>query len=188
MLKVVFYRRLSCIKGAFHQKLSSIKGCPPSKVVLHQRLSWIKGCLLSKFASIKGQLPSKVFCCSPSKVVFHQRSFPIKGSSPSKGVFHQRSFSIKGRSPSKFVFHQRSSSVLLYQICSKMFWNVSILPTTLKTSLYADYHWQAGEQAGRTKHLKGHKLALCPETKKKGISLVHIFVMFALLMLVRQLP
>ena len=45
---------------AFHQRVSSIEGCLPSKIVFHQRLS-----------SIKGHLPSKV--------VFHPRLSSIKG-------------------------------------------------------------------------------------------------------------
>ena len=32
----------------FHQRVSSIKGCLPSKVVFHQRSSYIKGRLPSK--------------------------------------------------------------------------------------------------------------------------------------------
>ena len=68
----VFYGRTfstkECLsKIVFHQKLSSIKDCPPSKIVSIQK------CLSSKFI-----FPSRVGRL-PSKVVFHKRLSFIKG-------------------------------------------------------------------------------------------------------------
>ena len=51
------------------QRLSSMKGCLPSKFALHNRLSFIKGYL-------------------PSNVIFHQRGSSIKGRLPLKVVFN----------------------------------------------------------------------------------------------------
>ena len=88
--------------------------CPPSKVTLHQRLSSIKGCPPSKCLPSKDlfhQRSSSVKGCLPSKVVFRQRLSTIKDYLPSKVVFRQRSSSIKGRLPSKLVLQNPSCNI-----------------------------------------------------------------------------
>ena len=106
-IKIIFRQRCPPSKVILHQRLSSIKGRPPStrlpsKDVFHQRLSSIKGCLPSKIAS--HQRLSSTKGCLLSKVVFHQRLSSIKGHLPSKVVFDQRSSSINGRLPLVFYW------------------------------------------------------------------------------------
>ena len=85
-LFVVFLRRLSSIKGClpskdvFHLRLSLIKDCLQIKVVFEQRLSLIKGHLPSKVSSIK-------WCCL-SKIAFCQILCSTNGHFPQKAVFH----------------------------------------------------------------------------------------------------
>ena len=122
----------SCNVLLSYQRLSSIKGCLPSKVVFCQKLSSIKGYLPSKVffhkrsSSLKGHLLSKVVFCQrssfvkgrlPSKVIFRQRSSSVKGRLPSKVVFRRRSSSVKGRLPLKVIFHQWSPSIKLPTSC-----------------------------------------------------------------------
>ena len=65
LLKVVFRQRMSSVKGCLPsrsssiKRLCSVKGRPPSKVVFRQRASSVKGCL-------------------HSKVVFRQKSSSVK--------------------------------------------------------------------------------------------------------------
>ena len=94
---------LAFIKDVFHQRLSSIKGCLPSKVIFHLRLSSIKSCL-------------------PSNVIFRQRS------SSTKIHFPQRLSSIKGFLPLKVLLHQRLSSIKaqrVFQPWLEHTWNYS---------------------------------------------------------------
>ena len=85
--KVVFYQRLSSIKGClllkviFYWRSASIKGCPPLKIFYHQRSYSIEGLSLN--------------------ILFHRRSSSIEGCPPSKDVFHGFF------SPSKESLHQR---------------------------------------------------------------------------------
>ena len=93
------------IKG-LPSKVSSIKGCLPSKVVFHPRLSHIKGHLVLKV--IFNQSSSSIKVRIAPKFVFHQSLSSIKFHLPSKFFFHQRLSSIKGhlrRLPSKVIFH-----------------------------------------------------------------------------------
>ena len=96
--RIVFYRKLSSIKGClpwkviFHWKSSSTKGRLPPKVVFHQRFSSTEGCLAPK-------------------IVFHQRLSSTEGCLPPKVVFHQRLSSTKGHLPPKVIFHWRSSFI-----------------------------------------------------------------------------
>ena len=87
-------------KVIFHQRQSSIKGCPPLKDVFYQRSSIFQ----KRSSSIK-------FSCLSSKVVCHQRSSHIKGWPPSKVIFHWKLSSMEGCPPCYVVLLKRVSSI-----------------------------------------------------------------------------
>ena len=99
------------------------------------RLSSIKGCIPSKF--VFDQSPSSEKGCIPSMIMFHQRFLT------SKVVFNQRSpsikslSSIKGCLPSNVYFDQRSSlsKVVFHQVKS-----MCIIPDLYFTS-FSKFWW-----------------------------------------------
>ena len=130
----VFYWRSFLIKVLFHQRSSwkiflpfqvvfNKNNCIPSKVVFNQRYTSIKCCLLSKI----------IFRLSLYKKMSSIKGLSLMVLLPSNAHF------INGRLSSKVLSHQRLSSIkgcllfFLYQMCSRMFWNVPILLNYLKT-------------------------------------------------------
>ena len=75
--------------GFFHRILSFTKYCCLLKVIFHKRLSSIKGCLPSNVKVVFHQRESSTKGHLPSKVFFHQRASSIEGCLPSKVVSHQ---------------------------------------------------------------------------------------------------